>query len=96
MHACDTGAWHAKRPNGGATKGTLTAADAPSAACVASPHRSCLRPQDANEALLRGFDLKELLRSARPVPHDQIATFDDLRDEVFREVLSPELLSGTP
>ena len=52
--------------------------------------------QDANEALLRGFDMKALLASARPVPHDQIATFDDLRDEVFREVLAPELLSGTP
>ena len=59
-------------------------------------HRLALVSQDANEALLRGFDMKALLASARPVPHDQIATFDDLRDEVFREVLAPELLSGTP
>ena len=51
--------------------------------------------QDANEALLKGFDLNAILSNAKPVPHDQIATFEDLREEVFREVLEPQTLSGT-
>jgi len=61
-------------------------------------HHACMCvsfPQDANDALRQGWDLKDILTTAKPVPHEQIATFDDLRDEVFREVLDPQVFSGT-
>ena len=53
-------------------------------------------PKDANEALKRGFDLKELLASAKPVPHEQILTWDDLKDDVLRELINPDATAGQP
>jgi len=47
------------------------------------------KPKDANEALLAGADLGALVKAASPVPHEQIVTFRDLREEVFREVAQP-------
>lgn len=43
-------------------------------------------PKDANEALLRGFDLAAIIAGAAVRRHDQILTFSDLRPAVMREV----------
>ena len=39
-------------------------------------------PKDANEALLEGWDLNELLEEASELPHERILKFSDLRDQV--------------
>ncbi|KAK4534647.1 hypothetical protein CDCA_CDCA02G0672 [Cyanidium caldarium] len=51
-------------------------------------------PKDANEALLKGMDLQEILRKARPLPHERIVTFAELRDEVQRELANPQQVRG--
>jgi hypothetical protein len=45
-------------------------------AAAASP------PKDANEALLKGWNLEELLAEASELPHERILKFSDLRDQV--------------
>ena len=39
-------------------------------------------PKDANEALLTGWDLNELLEEASELPHERILKFSDVRDQV--------------
>jgi hypothetical protein len=39
-------------------------------------------PKDANEALLQGWDIDELLAEASELPHERILKFSDLRDQV--------------
>ena len=41
-------------------------------------------PKDANEALLQGWDINELLNEASELPHERILKFSDLRDQVGR------------
>lgn len=53
-------------------------------------------PKDANEALLLGLDLNEMIDSASAVPHDRVLTFNDLRDQVLHEILNPEKYVGVP
>lgn len=53
-------------------------------------------PKDANEALTKGLDLNALLMTARAVPHDQILTFNDLRDDMLREYANPGQMAGVP
>eukprot|EP00186_Timspurckia_oligopyrenoides_P002954 CAMPEP_0182450230 /NCGR_PEP_ID=MMETSP1172-20130603/39874_1 /TAXON_ID=708627 /ORGANISM="Timspurckia oligopyrenoides, Strain CCMP3278" /LENGTH=494 /DNA_ID=CAMNT_0024647767 /DNA_START=513 /DNA_END=1997 /DNA_ORIENTATION=- len=53
-------------------------------------------PKDANEALLLKKDLNVLLNSATRIPHEQIITFKDLREEVFRELVNPKQVEGLP
>lgn len=48
-----------------------------------------IKPKDANEALLSGVDLQEMILSAERMPHSQIATFEQLRREVFEEIVNP-------
>lgn len=48
-----------------------------------------VKPKDANEALLNGVDLQEMILSAERMPHSQIATFEQLRREVFEEIVNP-------
>ena len=56
----------------------------------------CHEVKDANDALLRGdIDMKACIENAALVPHDRIITFGDLRNEVMKELLEPELYSGT-
>eukprot|EP01083_Nonionella_stella_P238747 836449_1 len=50
--------------------------------------------KDANDFLRAGANLERLLRAAVPVPHKQIATFSDLRDEVRRELCDPKTVAG--
>ena len=42
-------------------------------------------PKDANEALLQGWDINELLNEASELPHERILKFSDLRDQVRSE-----------
>ncbi|KAL1917365.1 uncharacterized protein VTP21DRAFT_5021 [Calcarisporiella thermophila] len=53
-------------------------------------------PRSAHEALARGSNLRKLLSEAKPLGHDQIIDFSDLRDAVYREVLHPDQVCGTP
>ncbi|TMW66541.1 hypothetical protein Poli38472_004306 [Pythium oligandrum] len=45
--------------------------------------------KDANDALLAGADLKKLIHLAEIIPHDQIATFEQLRRDVYEEIVNP-------
>lgn len=45
--------------------------------------------KDANDALLAGLDLGKMVASAERIPHSQITTFDELRREVYEEILNP-------
>lgn len=48
------------------------------------------------EAFSSGLDLTELIKSAKPLPHQEILTFKDLREEVYRELAHPEQVAGVP
>lgn len=45
--------------------------------------------KDANDALLAGMDLGKMVLAAERIPHSQITTFDELRREVYEEILNP-------
>ena len=49
---------------------------------------------DANEALLTGWDIGELLEEASELPHERILKFSDLRDQVIHEIVNPEKYQG--
>ncbi len=53
-------------------------------------------PKDANEALLLGLDLDEIIQNSDVVPHDRVLTFSDLRSQVLHEILNPEKYVGAP
>ena len=55
----------------------------------------CKEAKDANEALLLGLNLQTYLDQARLIPHDRLLTFHDLRAEVLRELLEPNLYKGS-
>ena len=56
----------------------------------------CAEAKDANDALLRGdIDMKACIDEATLLPHDRILTFGDLRKDVLKELLEPDLYSGT-
>ena len=52
--------------------------------------------KDANEALQKGLDLEQILSDAKSVPHEQILSFDELRDDVLNEILYPDQFAGVP
>lgn len=52
--------------------------------------------KDANEALNLNADLAKLVEGAEILPHDQIATFADFREEVLFEVANAHLFKGMP
>jgi hypothetical protein len=43
-----------------------------------------------------GLNLRSLLEAAKPMPHEQIATFRDLRDDIHRELTNPNEAQGLP
>ncbi|KAG7391356.1 hypothetical protein PHYBOEH_006691 [Phytophthora boehmeriae] len=45
--------------------------------------------KDANDALRAGLDLTAMVRAAEIIPHSQITTFEELRREVYDEILNP-------
>lgn len=51
-------------------------------------------PKDANEALLRGWDIQKMIDGADVLPHRQLATFEELRHDVFHELLNPIQAAG--
>ena len=51
-------------------------------------------PKDANDALLQGYDLCDILAGAQPLPHRQITTFEELRDDVWKEIADPQQRAG--
>ena len=53
-------------------------------------------PKDANEALIKGMDLKSMLNDAKVLRHDFVLTFADLRSQVFSEILNPDKYTGVP
>jgi len=53
-------------------------------------------PKDANEALLQGLDLEEIIQQAKLVPHERILTFQELRSDVLHEILHPDKYVGVP
>eukprot|EP00984_Skeletonema_dohrnii_P007446 scaffold2701_cov137-Skeletonema_dohrnii-CCMP3373.AAC.5 len=53
-------------------------------------------PKDANEALLQGWDINELLNEASELPHERILKFSDLRDQVIHEITNPDKYRGVP
>ncbi len=52
------------------------------------------KAKDANDALLKGLDLETMIREARAVPHEGVATFRDLKAEIFNEIMNPLQLQG--
>ncbi|CAH0476726.1 unnamed protein product [Peronospora belbahrii] len=45
--------------------------------------------KDANDALRAGLDLTALLNAAECMPHSQITTFEELRRDVYEEIVNP-------
>lgn len=52
------------------------------------------KAKDANDALLKGLDLESMIRGASAVPHEGVATFKDLRSEVYNQIMNPDQLQG--
>eukprot|EP01127_Copromyxa_protea_P020754 TRINITY_DN6973_c0_g1_i1.p1 TRINITY_DN6973_c0_g1~~TRINITY_DN6973_c0_g1_i1.p1 ORF type:complete len:778 (-),score=123.30 TRINITY_DN6973_c0_g1_i1:132-2402(-) len=50
--------------------------------------------KDANDALKLGLDLKGMLSRASGIPHKQILTFDEVREQVFLELSNPQQVAG--
>jgi intein/homing endonuclease len=53
-------------------------------------------PKDANECLQRGEDILERLSASKPIPHEQLIELADLKAEIYREILNPKEVEGTP
>jgi hypothetical protein len=53
-------------------------------------------PKDANEALLQGMNLEDIIGGSNVLPHERILTFSELRKEVLHEMLNPERYAGVP
>lgn len=53
-------------------------------------------PKDANEALLLGLDLNQIINNAGAVSHDRVMMFTDLRDQVLHEIVHPDKYVGNP
>ncbi|KAE8909404.1 Twinkle protein [Phytophthora fragariae] len=45
--------------------------------------------KDANDALRAGLDLGAIVKSAERIPHSQITTFEELRRDVYEEIVNP-------
>jgi twinkle protein len=51
-------------------------------------------PKDANEALIRGMNLKAILDRAAPLRHEFVLNFKDFRSQVLNEIFNPEKYTG--
>lgn len=58
------------------------------------PELAMSKIKDANDALLAGLDLGAFISAADRIPHSNIATFDELRREVFDEIVNPVRACG--
>jgi len=60
---------------------------------VRPPPQDPRPPKDANEALLRGYDLGELIESARPLAHQHILRAGNMKADVLAYVRGEEMAS---
>jgi twinkle protein len=51
-------------------------------------------PKDANDALREGFDMRGFIEAAMPLPHKEILTFSELRQEIRQEIENPSQVAG--
>lgn len=52
--------------------------------------------KDANDALLAGVDFSKIFESAKVLRHEEILTFEDMKNEIFNELSNPTAYSGVP
>ena len=50
--------------------------------------------KDANDALREGANLKAMIEAAKPQPHEQILSFNQMRDELYHNLMYPEQHAG--
>ena len=62
----------------------------------ANTNNATTLPKDANDALLQGLDLEQIIADAKPKPHERILSFDELRDDVLHEIMHPDQYVGVP
>jgi twinkle protein len=60
---------------------------------VRSRQGDVMGPKDANDALKQGKDLKSLIAAAKKYTHKDVASFDDIKADVLREVLLGKCLA---
>ncbi|GMF16707.1 unnamed protein product [Phytophthora lilii] len=53
------------------------------------PNASASPVKDANDALRAGLDLTAIVNAAERMPHSQITTFEELRRDVYDEIVNP-------
>jgi twinkle protein len=51
-------------------------------------------PKDANDLMLQGYDLQTILDAAEPIRHEQVLSFEDLREDVRLELATGEAKRG--
>ena len=54
------------------------------------------KPKDANDALLMGLDMNEMLDKASILRHERILKFEELRADVLHEIMYPDKYVGVP
>ncbi|XP_065910800.1 twinkle mtDNA helicase-like [Dysidea avara] len=62
--------------------------------CYAVTFHNELDIKNAVHALSEGYNLKETIESARPIAHNKIMTFPELRDDVYSDYLNAEKVAG--
>ncbi|OWY95358.1 Twinkle protein, partial [Phytophthora megakarya] len=56
---------------------------------VRMPATAASSVKDANDALRAGLDLTAIVNAAERMPHSQITTFEELRRDVYEEIVNP-------
>ena len=52
--------------------------------------------KDANEALLLDMDLEHEIQTASLLPHEQLVSFSELRQQIVSEIVDPDKYAGVP
>jgi twinkle protein len=55
---------------------------------------SDISPKDANDALLSGCNMRDLIERAKPLPHKEILTFREVRNELRHQLANPVQAAG--
>ena len=67
----------------------------PDRCLIVRPHPSAkISPKDANDALLSKCNMRELIESANPLPHKEILTFAEVRNELRHQLANPMQAAG--
>jgi len=51
-------------------------------------------PKDANEALLKGYDLKEIIKNSKTISQRAILTIGDMKEKLISRITNAEELLG--